>query len=92
MTYGCGFGFRGASPAWPYAGRGRGGLPRCLSPEVVKTPGYAPVINGYRRRGQTPYTPQTTAEQELDFLREESDTLKRQIEEIEARITKLEAT
>ena len=26
---GSGFGFRGASPAWPYVGRGRGGLPRC---------------------------------------------------------------
>jgi hypothetical protein len=24
-----GFGFRGASPPWPYVGRGRGGLPRC---------------------------------------------------------------
>ena len=26
---GSGFGFRGAAPAWPYIGRGRGGLPRC---------------------------------------------------------------
>ena len=26
---GYGFGFRGASPPWPYIGRGRGGLPRC---------------------------------------------------------------
>ncbi|SIN66886.1 hypothetical protein SAMN05444368_0981 [Acetomicrobium flavidum] len=26
---GCGFGFRGQSPAWPYVGMGRGGLPRC---------------------------------------------------------------
>ena len=26
---GCGFGFRGSSPPWPYIGRGRGGLPRC---------------------------------------------------------------
>jgi len=26
---GMGFGFRGASPPWPYVGIGRGGLPRC---------------------------------------------------------------
>lgn len=26
---GWGFGFRGASPPWPYVGLGRGGLPRC---------------------------------------------------------------
>ncbi|MGD9393829.1 MAG: rRNA methyltransferase [Dehalococcoidia bacterium] len=26
---GMGFAFRGASPPWPYVGRGRGGLPRC---------------------------------------------------------------
>ncbi len=26
---GWGFGFRGASPPWPYVGVGRGGLPRC---------------------------------------------------------------
>ena len=29
MLYGRGFGFRGRSPAWPFIGRGRGGLPRC---------------------------------------------------------------
>lgn len=26
-----GYGFRGYSPAWPYVGRGRGGLPRCFA-------------------------------------------------------------
>ncbi len=29
---GAGLGFRGSSPPWPYAGRGRGGLPRCQYP------------------------------------------------------------
>ena len=29
MPFGRGFGFRGWSPAWPFVGRGRGGLPRC---------------------------------------------------------------
>ena len=32
---GSGFAFRGTSPSWPYIGRGRGGLPRCQSPEVT---------------------------------------------------------
>ena len=32
---GSGFAFRGASPLWPYIGRGRGGLPRCQSPEIT---------------------------------------------------------
>lgn len=27
--HGCGFGFKGATPPWPYIGLGRGGLPRC---------------------------------------------------------------
>ena len=32
---GSGFAFRGTSPSWPYIGRGRGGLPRCQSPELT---------------------------------------------------------
>jgi hypothetical protein len=90
MTYGRGFGFRGASPAWPYVGRGRGGLPRCWSPEVA--PGYIPpAYGGYPAWGPAPYAPPMTPEQELGFLKEESNTLRRQLEEIEARITELEA-
>ena len=89
MTYGRGFGFRGISPAWPYTGRGRGGLPRCMSPEVT---GYAgPAYGGYAAWGQPSYTPRVTPEQELGFLKEESGALKRRIEEIDARITELES-
>jgi len=92
MTYGHGFGFRGASPSWPYVGRGRGGLPRCLSPETVIAPGHTSAFSEYPGRGQTLYTPKIPGERELDFLKEESNALKRQLEKIEARITKLEAT
>ncbi len=89
MTYGRGFGFRGASPAWPYVGRGRGGLPRCWSPELA--PGYAPAVYGrYGEWGQTPYAPRMTPEQEIGFLKEESNALKRQLEEIENRISELQ--
>ena len=91
MSYGRGFGFRGASPGWPYTGRGRGGLPRCWSPEVNQ--GYAPpAYGGYSGWGPAPYPPQAAPEQELGFLREEADALRRRLEEIDARITELESS
>ncbi|MFC2070910.1 DUF5320 domain-containing protein [Chloroflexota bacterium] len=82
MTYGRGFGFRGSSPPRPDAGRGRGGLPRCWSPGFY---------GGYPVRGQISYAPQITKEQELGFLKEESNALRSQLEEIVSRITELEA-
>ena len=84
MTYGRGFGFRGASPSWPYVGRGRGGLPRC------RYPGLAGPARGYSRGFYGSFQA-PGRDQELDFLRGESETLKRQLDEIESRITKLEA-
>ena len=80
---GMGFGFRGSSPPWPYVGLGRGGLPRCWYPGAVMAPPYAP--------GPAPYPPQMPREQELDFLKEEANAIRRQLEEIEARIKELEA-
>ena len=41
--------------------------------------------------GATPFAPQMTKEQELDFLRSEAQAVKGQLEEIEARISELEA-
>ena len=78
--YGRGFGFRGASPPWPYVGRGRGGLPRCWHPGfwggvVYPTP--------------TPYWPTPTREEELGFLKDQADAMKRQLEDIESRIKEL---
>jgi len=96
---GMGFGFRGSSPPWPYVGRGRGGLPRCgyfLSGAAA-----APVAWPYQQApypfytaaptpGAAPSAPQMTKGQELDYLRSEAEAIKRQLEEIETRIQKLE--
>lgn len=40
--------------------------------------------------GATPFAPQMTKEQELDFLRSEAQAVKGQLEQIEARIRDLE--
>ena len=99
-----GFGFRGASPPWPYVGLGRGGLPRCgyfLSGAGVPWPsayGWSPYVSrggavppygGYAPG--TPFAPQMTREQELDFLKSEAQAVKGQLEQIEARVRELEA-
>jgi NAD-dependent dihydropyrimidine dehydrogenase PreA subunit len=81
---GSGFGFRGSSPPWPYVGRGRGGLPRCWYPGAFAGQGYAFGFSGG-------YPAQATKEQETDFLKEEAKAVKRQLEDIEARIKELEA-
>ena len=106
MPGGYGFGFRGASPPWPYVGRGRGGLPRCWYPGAFMAPAYwpgsvpylsyggawlPPFHGGYPAPGAMPYAPTMTREQELDFLKEEANAVKGQLEEIEARIKELEA-
>ena len=103
--FGRGFGFRGSSPAWPYIGRGRGGLPRCwyfgapatipYEPAPVPYPGYggiwsAPYHNWPESYGYTADSPQMNREEELNFLREEANTIKAQLDEIEARIKSLQ--
>ena len=87
MPNGYGFGFRGASPPWPYVGRGRGGLPRCRYPGAWAPPFYGE----YPAPGAMPYAPQMTREQGLDFLKQEANAVKGQLEEVEARIKELEA-
>jgi hypothetical protein len=75
--YGRGFGFRGASPPWPYVGRGRGGLPRCWYPGLLGAPtyGYEPI----------------TKEQELSFLKNQAELIREELNQIEARIKELES-
>ena len=86
--YGAGFGFRGSSPPWPYVGRGRGGLPRCLYPGL----GGAPLAAApYATPGTAAYGPAPTPEEELGFLKDQSNIVKRQLEDIERRIQELEA-
>jgi len=79
--YGCGFGFRGASPPWPYVGWGRGGLPRCWHPGAVMAQPYAPV---------SPYPP-LTPEEEVDWLKRQAETIKSELNQVEARIRDIEA-
>jgi hypothetical protein len=94
---GRGFGFRGNSPPWPYVGRGRGGLPRrgyyfgggeapaswfyqpqSFTSGMPPTPGYAP------------YNSQMSREDELNYMRDQAEAIKGQLEEIESRVRDLE--
>lgn len=93
---GMGFGFRGASPPWPYIGRGRGGLPRCgyfiggvgtpaprsyspsFYPGMPAAPGYAP------------YSPGMTRDEELNYLKDQAEAIKGQLEGIDSRMRDLE--
>jgi len=79
---GAGFGFRGSSPPWPYVGRGRGGFPRCWYPAAALASPYVP--------GSMLHTPRVTREQELSFLKEEAEAMRRHMEDAEARIKELE--
>jgi hypothetical protein len=88
MGGGMGFGFRGASPPWPYVGIGRGGLPRC---------GYflggAPQPAFYGQAAAPGYAPFTspTREEELEYLKNQAEAIKEQLEQIESRMRDLEA-
>lgn len=79
---GRGFGFGGASPAWPYVGRGRGGLPRCWYP-------------GASERGAASAMPRLafyhpSREEELGLLRSQAEAMKGHLSDIECRIQELE--
>ncbi len=78
---GAGLGFRGSSPPWPYVGMGRGGLPRCQYRGVATFPRYTPA---------SPYATQMTREQELDLLKGQAAAMKRELDQVEARIRNLE--
>ncbi|MGQ9546380.1 MAG: DUF5320 domain-containing protein [Dehalococcoidia bacterium] len=102
---GWGFGFRGSSPPWPYIGLGRGGLPRCgyFLSGAGRVPGwpiygYSPYYAAppmpfygapYSRPGAGPYAPQMTRDEELDFLRDQAEAIKQELERIDARINEL---
>jgi hypothetical protein len=103
---GWGFGFRGSSPLWPYVGLGRGGLPRCgysrggaWGAPVWPSYGHVPYYGGpampfygapYPYFRTSPYAPQITREQELDFLRSQAEAIREELEQIDARIKELE--
>ena len=76
IGFGKGFGFRGYSPVWPYVGRGRGGLPRCMASGFAYNP-------SARLRD-------TTYGNEMAFLKIQAENLKQNLEVIESRIENLE--
>ncbi len=101
---GWGFGFRGSSPPWPYVGLGRGGLPRCwyflgpmgepISSGYWKYPyphagAWGMPYGATTTPGAVPFAPQMTRDQELDFLRNEAEMVRKQLDEIERRIREL---
>ena len=102
---GMGFGFRGSSPPWPYVGLGRGGLPRCgyFLSGAAGIPAAWPYQQTSYPAGQgfgawpapqsfyagAPSAPQMTREQELDFLKNQTQAMRGQLEQIEARIQEL---
>ena len=88
---GWGFGFRGSSPPWPYVGLGRGGLPRCgyffSGAAGVSVP---PAAYGYDPFYGAPAPTPLTREQELDFLKNQAEAIRGQLEQIDTRIKELE--
>jgi hypothetical protein len=90
-----GFGFRGTSPPWPYIGIGRGGLPRCgyfLGGAGHITPWRQPYFDN--SSGVPAYMPpssQMTREDELDYLRDQAEAVKEQLNQIDTRMRDLEA-
>lgn len=99
---GMGFGFRGSSPPWPYVGIGRGGLPRCgyFLSGAVGVPAAAGFGVGQTpypfsaatpaTSGDIPFAPQVTPEEELDFLKNQAEAIKGQLEQIDTRMRDLE--
>jgi hypothetical protein len=93
---GMGFGFRGSSPAWPYLGIGRGGLPRCWAyggyggPVPGYAPGPYPAAPGPRAFGWGSYGAPFSEEDEVRFLKDQAEMIRKELENIEARIQELE--
>ena len=87
---GRGCGFRGSAPAWPYVGRGRGGMPRCMSPSVQGNWSYGPQRWATPVAAQTSYGPQMTREQEINVLKDEQQFIKSRLEQIDTRMQELE--
>ena len=70
--------YRGAGAPYPFYGA------------PAAAPGAAPYPAYGAPTGQVPFTPQMTKEQELDFLRNQAQAVKGQLEQIEARMRELE--
>ncbi|MFO8010774.1 MAG: DUF5320 domain-containing protein [Dehalococcoidia bacterium] len=105
MFYRRGYGFRGGSPPWPYVGRGRGGLPRCWYPwaDYWQMPPTEPCYDPYYSGPMGPaayytwpppgaaYPPDISREEEIQFLKEQAQDIKEELDAIQARIGELES-
>ena len=87
---GMGYGFRGSSLAWPYVGRGRGGLPRCMSPAVYGGWSYWQPTFSSTQPAAASYSPQVTRQQEVEILKDEQRFIKNRQEQIDAMLQELE--
>jgi hypothetical protein len=94
---GRGFGFRGVAPAWPYVGRGRGGLPRCgylyrgpavVPGQYVQPPSYAGTAT---MPGYSPNYAPMSKEEELSYMKNQAETIKEQLEQIDKRMHDLDS-
>jgi len=85
----CGYflnGAAGAPAAWPYQQ-----APYPASQEFgVGQGSYPPYSAASPTFGSAPFAPQVTPEQELDFLKNQSEAIKGQLEQIEARMREME--
>jgi hypothetical protein len=91
---GLGFSFRGATPPWPYVGRGRGGLPRCgyyLSGAGVGAPAYGAVPYPAYAPQYAPLGGVVTPEDDLDHLRQQAEAIRSNLQDIEKRMHDLES-
>ena len=68
-----GLGFRGASPPWPYVGRGRGGYARCWHPGFYGAPAY----------------PYPVGDQDIDDLKSQAQAMREQLSQVEVRIKQM---
>ncbi len=89
---------RGGLPRCGYFLGGAAGMPVAQPYQqapYMAAPGYGAMPTSYPpyaappTRESTPFTPQMTREQELDFLKNQADMIKNQLEQIEARIQEL---
>ena len=95
---GMGFGFRGASPPWPYVGRGRGGLPRCgyflgtaVMPPTARYPQSTyPYYGAPSAPVYPPYNAPVSKDDELTYLKDEAEAIKGELDRIETRMRELE--